>query len=307
MATDELPDLTVLRMLSLVGETGSMSAAAGRLGITQQAVSLRIRSLEQRLGVRLATRAASGSVLTPAGILVTQWSADLLGAAERVASDLRSLRHDGRPTARVAASLTIAEQLLPSWTLALRRERGDLELRLDAANSTAVIDLVRRGLVDLGLIETPDVPPDLGSVRIGTDEIVVVVAPQHPWARRQSITLDELTSTPLVLREEGSGSRRAFEAELERRGLRLSATPAAALTSNLALRAMAQAGAAPSVLSLLAVREELAAGALVRVDVDGFRCLRPLTAVWAGASPTAAASQVLAVVERMGHPPGGGA
>lgn len=290
-------DLVSLRLLDAVAATGSLTAAAARTGMTQQAASQRIRALETRTGVRLLQRGPAGSRLTAAGELVHGWSRDLLAAADRLDAGLATLSAGGGAALTVAASLTIAEHLAPAWLTRWRDRHPDAPApRLRVANSTAVVDDVRHGRADLGYIETPDLPEGLGSVRIGVDAVRVIVAPTHPWAGRGAATLDELVGTPLIQREPGSGTRRAFERGLEAAGRRMLVGEAAVMTSTHAILAMAEGGAAPAVLGGLAVAAPVAAGRLVEVRVAGLEATRPLTAIWSGRAPGGAASELLELV-----------
>ncbi|RLP76783.1 LysR family transcriptional regulator [Mycetocola tolaasinivorans] len=272
-------DTASLRVLVAVAETGSFSAAAGRLGVTQQAVSARMRTLEARLGVPLVRRSARGSAMTAEGSVIAGWAADVVSAADVFAASVRTLVEADPAPLRVAASLTIAEYLVPEWLHRLR-VAGAPAVELTAANSAAVAESVRAGRADIGFVETPTAPTDLASRRFATDELVTVVAPGHPWARRISgVTPTELATRPLVVREAGSGTREALDLALDGREDR--AVPAAVLPTTAMVRAMAAAGDAPAVLSVLAVTEALRAGTLVRVRVRGLRITRPLSVVWA--------------------------
>ncbi|MCG2799350.1 MAG: LysR family transcriptional regulator [Cellulomonas sp.] len=297
------PDLRALRLLTTIGAAGSLSAASRELGTSQQAVSARLRALESELGLTLASRSARGTQLTPTGLLVAGWADDLLTAADAFGASLATLRAERTRGVRVAASLTVAEHLLPAWLVAVSRAHPGLGVQVVAANSTVVIEQVRAGAVDLGLIETPDVPADLGSRTIGHDELAVVVAPGHRWARRRRIRPDELAATPLLHREEGSGTRRALEVTLAAAGYPELAPPAAVLTSTLALRTTAAGGLAPAALSARAVADDVAAGRLVRVRVDGVRIDRPLSVVWLGTRPDRGGTRDL--LDVIGNAPGG--
>ncbi|WP_223305048.1 LysR family transcriptional regulator [Cellulomonas sp. B6] len=295
---DREPDLAALRALALVAETGSISAAGERLGVSQQAVSLRVRGLESALATRLLVRSARGSRLTREGQLVVGWSAALLAASDDFTGVVGALRADRERTVRIAASLTIAEHLLPGWVARWRAGRGDddVVVRLESVNSAAVVEAVRGGTVDLGFVETPSVPTDLGSATFGHDTVEVVVPRHHPWAVAGTVRAVELAATPLVLREPGSGTRRALEDALERAGHPLRADPAAVLPTTLGVRSTVMAGAGPGALSALAVADDVRAGRLARVRVHDLRITRPLTVLWAGSRPTSAARDFLRVV-----------
>ena len=215
-----VPDLAALEMLLAVARTGSLNAAARQVGVTQQAVSARIKSAEAQAGVALVARTPRGSTLTPEGVVVAEWAARLLAVAGELDAGLAAFRRDHRTRLRVSASLTIAEQLLPGWLVSLQaaaRQRGEppAEVVLTAANSETVAQQVRDGAADLGFVEGPASPQGLRSRVIGHDELLVVVRPDHPWAdRRQPLSPAELAATRLVSREEGSGTRDVLAAAL---------------------------------------------------------------------------------------------
>lgn len=296
-----VPDLPALEVLLTVARTGSLNSAAAELGVSQQAVSSRIRAIEAQTGVPLVSRTPRGSSLTSEGVVVAEWAARLLEVAAELDAGISALRQDRRSRLRVSASLTVAEALLPGCLVAFRaaaerRPGPAAEIVLTAANSDAVLAQVSDGRADLGFVEGPRVPRSLRSKTVGHDRLVVVVPPAHPWARRRSVTPAELAATPLVSREEGSGTRDVLAAALTSSlGPGLMQAPAAlSLSTTSAIRAAVLAGAGPAVLSRLSVGDDLAAGRLVEVQVPGLDLRRPLRVVWRGpASPPAGAARDL--------------
>ncbi|MCK2217233.1 LysR substrate-binding domain-containing protein [Actinomadura sp. ATCC 31491] len=289
-----LPDLESLRLLVDVGELGSLGRAAKAAGIAQPSASKRVAQLERRLGVPLLERTPRGSTLTTEGKMVAGWAAQVLAAAEELMRAVAAVRHAGRAHLRVAASMTVAEYLVPRWLGELQHREPDVQVGLDVVNSADVAARVLGGDVELGFVEGPSVPEGLASRVVGTDRLVVVVAPGHPWARRRTALRGaELAATPLVVREPGSGTRETLElafSGLHRAGPRLE------LGSNSAVKGAAQAGAAPAVLSAYAVEAEVAAGRLVEVPLAGLDLGRRLCAVWRrGRSLTAPAATLLSV------------
>jgi len=287
MLSPRVPDLAALQMLAAVQDLGSLSAAAHRLGLSQQGVSARMRSLEAQVGSPLLARTPRGSTLTPAGELVAGWAAEVLAAAERLDAGIASLRSNRVRQLHVAASQTIAEYLLPQWLVALRRQQESFGMppatvELTVSNSAGAVELVRSGSADIGFIESPGIPADLASQTVRYDQLVLVTAPDHPWAgRRSPVSAEELARTPLVTREHGSGTREALEHMLagEARGTRT--RPAVELPTTAAVRSAIAAGTAPGVLGELAVRDDLVLHRLVSVPVTGVALRRPLTAIWA--------------------------
>ncbi len=285
-----MPELGALEVLLAVAHTGSLSAAAREVGVSQQAVSARISSIEAQTGVQLVVRTMHGSTLTAAGVVVAQWAARLLDVAGELDAGLAALRHDLRTHVRVSSSLTIAEHLLPGWLVSLQaaaQHRGEVaaEVVLTAANSDTVIEQVRHGQADVGFTEGPHSPRGVRSRVIGRDELVFVLRPDHPWVRRRrTVTAAELNEIPLVSREEGSGTRYALRAALAAALGQDSVPtpPALALSTTSAVRAAVLAGAGPAVLSELAVADDIASHRLGRVAVSGIDLRRQLRAIWMG-------------------------
>ncbi|GAA3490454.1 LysR family transcriptional regulator [Streptomyces cremeus] len=293
-----VPELGALELLLAVARLGSLGRAAKELGITQPAASGRIRSMERQLGVTLVERSPRGSRLTAAGALVTDWAGRIVEAAEAFDAGARALRGRRDSRLRVAASMTIAEYLLPGWLVALQAERPGTAVSLLAGNSAAVARRLLAGEADLGFVEGLAVPEGLDGVVVARDRLIVVVAPGHPWARTgRAVTAGELAATPLILREEGSGTRQVLDAALASYG-GLSA-PLLELSSTTAVKAAAVSGAGAGVLSELAVGEEVGARRLVRVEVAGVALARDLRAVWpTGPGPAGPGRDLLALTRR---------
>ncbi|MEV5000896.1 LysR family transcriptional regulator [Nocardioides sp. LML1-1-1.1] len=288
MLGPHVPELRALELLVTVARTGSLGAAAAELGITQQAASSRVRTMEALVGEPLVARSKRGSELTPTGELVVQWAGRVLDAAQELDAGITAVRADRRGHLDIAASLTIAEHLLPGWLVGLRAQqvqRGQqpTEITMTATNTRRVTELVLAGEVVLGFVEGPDAPRGLRHRLVGTDELLVVVGPAHPWAQRsrRRVTAATLAATPLVVREAGSGTRTVLERALADLPM---AAPALELSSTAAVRAAVAAGAGPAAVGAHAVRDDLTTGRLVRITVTGLDLTRRLHAVWKGAA-----------------------
>lgn len=285
-----MPQFGGFEVFLAIARTGSLGAAAREFGLTQQAVSARLASIEAQTGVTLVVRTPRGSQLTPAGIVVAEWADRLLDVAHYVDAGLATLRSEKRKRVKVAASLTVAEQLMPRWLVSLQvttSRYGAIapEVIMTATNSDQAIAAVRDGTADLGFIETPHAPTALRSRVVARDELVVVVPADHKWARRQrALSAAELSKTPLVTRETGSGTRDSLTAALCRAlgDANRQAPPVLVLSSAAAVRAAVVAGAGPAVMSRLAVTDDLAIGRLHAVAVPELDLRRQLRAIWVG-------------------------
>ncbi|MCP9951342.1 LysR family transcriptional regulator [Actinomadura madurae] len=284
------PELADLDLLLSVERLGSLGRAAREHGISQPSASARIKLLERRLGMELLDRSPSGSRLTAAGAAVAEWARDVVAPAADLMANVAALRDRASGLLRVAASMTIAEYLMPRWLVALRRERPELTVALRAENSHDVVELLEAGEADLGFIEDPAPHDGLTELVVADDELAVVTAPGHPWSDgRGPLTPGELAAGRLVLRERGSGTRETLHRVLGE----LREGPHLELSSTTAIKEAVVAGAGAAVLSALAVEHELRTGQLVRVPVAGIELTRRLRAVWPRRSAPAPHAEAL--------------
>src|SRR5579875_613790 len=298
-------DLVELRGFCLALELGSLGRAAVALGISQPALSKRMRELETFAGTGLLQRSPRGVVATAAGERLYREARTLLGHAEAVERLLDGLR-DAQTPILLAASHTIAEFLLPAPLAAYREQLGHgYALELVAANSAVVRAMVRERRADLGLAATIEASPGPGLVErvLCTDEVLVAVSERHPWARAGTVALEEFLATPMVMRDPGSNTRHLLDRELRARGL-TAAPPLAEVGSTAAAIAAASSGAAPALLSARAVA---AAPPLVAVRVAGLAMMRAFALVTReSAMPTPAVVELIDYLlgALAGGPPG---
>jgi DNA-binding transcriptional LysR family regulator len=281
---EPVPDIRSLDLLRSVAELGSIRQAAGAHHISQPAASMRLRSLERTLDLELLDRSSGRARLTVSGLAVVQWSEAVLEGMRDLLLGTAAVRSEGRDTLRIAASMTVSEYLVPGWLNRLRASDPDIAVSLEMGNSGHVTGIMLHGGADIGFVEGPDDPPGLHALVVSGDDLVVVVAPSHPWARRRRpLSAADLGATPLVLREAGSGTREVLERALGASGLEPS--PLVELASTTAIKASVAAGTGPGVLSRLAVEPEVTDGRLVVVATAGIPLERQIRAIWPSERP----------------------
>ncbi|MBS0359880.1 MAG: LysR family transcriptional regulator [Proteobacteria bacterium] len=260
--------LEQLRIFVCVADRLNMTRAAEALHITQSGVSASISALEQaygtvlfdRVGRRIELSAAGEAFLVEAEKVLRQVS-----CAQRTLQDLSNLR---RGKVVLCASQTVGNYYLPAVIARFQERWPSLDTELSITNTAGAVRMILEGAAEIGVVEGEHSEPVLTNLRIPGDRICVVVAPSHAWARRAP-DLAELAKVGWVLREEGSGTRSEFMRALDGLGvdprdidIRLE------LPTNEAVRSAVAAGAGPGVLSELAVAESVAAGLLVKVEVE---------------------------------------
>lgn len=272
------PQLADLDLLLSVDRLGSLGKAAREHGMSQPAASVRIQAMERRLGLRLLERSPSGSHFTPTGVMMAKWAQTAVDAVDELLVYTSTLHDTGSRSLRVASCLTMVEYLIPRWITGLHARLSDVTVGVRAGNSEAVLECARSGEADLGFVGDPCHYPDLHQLVVGHDELVVVVAPEHPWAaRRAPLSPVELSAGRLVLRERGSGTREMLQRSL---GELWCDSSHLELPSTTAIKEAVGEGAGAGVLSLLTITRELRAGWLVRVPVTSINLTRELRAVW---------------------------
>ena len=292
-------DLSLLRVLVAVMDHRSMGAAARALDMAQPNVSRAVARAERMWRLRLLNRSPTGSRPTPEGRAVAERARRVLAEYDAFTTEIEKLRLDWTQHVKVAASVTVAEYLAPTWLSRLRDSHPGLELQLFVCNSAEVMRRTRRGVVDVGFVESPDPAEGLQETVVARDRLEVVVAPHHPWGQRtEPLTAADLVATPLVMREDGSGTRRTLLAAL---APLVPVPPAMELSSNAAVLGAVRAGVGPAVLSALAVADEVERGNLVRVPVLGGVLDRDLRAVWRAGLDTDGAAWHLVELAAYAH------
>lgn len=279
-----LPDLSSLDLLVSVKKEGSISKAASLHHISQPAASMKIRLLENTLGLSLLERTPAGAKLTEAGVLISSVVEEItekIYELKELADLLQESRHS---ELKIAASMTVAEYLVPNWIhkLRLRCENQKRELpfvKLVIKNSRDVVEEIRSKSAEIGFIENNIEPSGLESKVVFEDELVIIAAPSHPLSKRgKPISLELLGNINICSREEGSGTREVLETMLEERNIPV--RNIIELASTTAIKTAVESGVGLGVLSKLAVKSEVELGTLQIIAVKDLELTRKVHAIW---------------------------
>lgn len=263
-----------LMIFLAVAEEGSVSRGAGRLCISQPAVSKQLAVLEASLRARLFDRLPKGVRLTDAGELLLGY-ARRLSALEREAEQaMGELQGLARGTLTVGASLTVGAYLMPELLAEYSRRHPHIALTLEIANTEVIQRMLLDGRLDLALTEGFADDPDLDAAVFAHDELAAIAPSGHPLLAEAPIPAARLLGEPLILREPGSGTRAVLERALAERGL--SVRPLMSLGSTEAIKRAVAAGAGLAVVSRLALGLELETGRLALLPLSDLALRRPL-------------------------------
>jgi len=257
---------------------GSLSEAARALGVSQPAVSNQIKGLERELGMELLIRGERGVVsLTAAGEVFRAFAEQVVAAHEEMLQQLNHLKKEVTGELIIAASTTPGEFVLPQLLNDFKARHPQVEAKVTIADTSDVVEKVLARECDLGFIGAPIERPRLTLIPLIKDEIVLAVYPDHSFARREAIRLEELQGQRLILREEGSGTRRSLERLLAERGEKLPENNVVlVLGSTHAIIEAIQARLGIGFVSVFAVSRLQASGQLYTVPIEGLSLTRDL-------------------------------
>ncbi len=285
-------DTRQLAAFCAVVDRKSFSQAAERLGVTQPAVSLQVRALEERLGRQLLDRSGRRVEPTEAGERLYRRAQRILQLEEQLLEDIAA-GEGGALTGTLAlgASTGPGAHLVPLLLCEFQREHPDLRVALSIWDTHAVIERVAEREVELGVVGALRRNRSLVFEPLARDEIVLAVPPGHAAAGGE-ISLEGLREETLVVMQEGAGVRQVVEEELRRAGLRLrSLEPKLELGLQESVKSAVAAGYGVTFISRTAIEGELAAGTLAAARVAGIEPSRQLYVVRAKGRPASRAAE----------------
>ena len=268
-------DLRRLEIFAKVAELGSFSRAAEALFLPQPTISEHIRALEDELGVQLLYRLGRGATPTRAGRLYLDYARRILALSReaRQAIDQFQGRISGELV--VGGSTIPGEYLLPALIGQFKSKYPEISISLMIGSSREVTGWVEEGRVEVGVVGAHPSARVLESRELMADDLVIVVPSGHPWWGRSTVTVTEVRTEPLILRERGSGSRDALERAIANAGLDLGAFRIAGeIASTQAIKQAVRAGVGISLISKRAVEDECKARLLHCVKVRDLRVTR---------------------------------
>jgi DNA-binding transcriptional LysR family regulator len=262
-------DLRRLQVFAKVYECKSFSRAADDVLLSQPTVSGHIKSLEEEIGVPLFDRLGREILPTRAAELLYEYAVRILDMVEEASAAVDAFLGRLRGSLVVGGSTIPAHYVLPGMVGHFRMLYPEVRVTVEVGDTSQVAQSVLNGKLEAGLVGALPKDERLASTPIMDDTVCLAAWPDHPLAGRK-VTLSDLTSTPIVLREAGSGTRAHFENALADAGLSLSdLTVAAQMGSSLGVLMAVRAKVGVGFLSRRALTDDMAAGRLVELDVEG--------------------------------------
>lgn len=271
-------DLQRLEVFIFTAESLSFSEAAEKLHLTQPTVSHHIKTLERDLGVELFARSGHKIRLTEAGRLLLPWGRKLIRQSMEIQDMISSLQQNVAGHLRIACSTTSGKYILPLLAARFCQRHPGIRVSILACGPEYVVHELLGGEVNLGVVSYEITEGEgLEYQEFFSDSISLIVPPGHPWARRQSIRVEELLEEPLIIREPTSGTRKVMLAELAKDDITLDDFNVFLELGNAeAIVGTVAAGYGVSFVSNLATACALERGLVEKVQVRGFTFQRKI-------------------------------
>jgi DNA-binding transcriptional LysR family regulator len=270
-------NLKELQIFLAAAENGSFSEAGRQMHLSQSAVSQMVNSLERQFGTILFDRSGRSIRLTEAGQALLPMARELLATANHLEETMLSMQEEVAGQMIIGCSTASGKYLLPLLIANFRKTFPKVRIDVHIASRQSVINKVVEGAYALGVSSKKIDHADLEYQDFFTDEIVLVVAKNHPWARFPKVYPDDLSDEPIILREDAAGTLEVLYQGMRQHDISPDMLKVAMVLGNAEAIAMAvEEGIGIAFISRLAAARSLADGRLVEVEVVGMKLSRKL-------------------------------
>ena len=256
-----------------VVESQNLTKVANELGLSQSAVSMSIKELENIIGRKLFDRINKKLILNEIGRSFYQAVLPLFKKLSDIETEFQNSEDKG--SVRVGASTTIIDYLMPSIVCDYMGRYPNVKIDLKEGNTKDIVTLVKEGKIDMGFIEGEIEDSDIVKEVIGEDELVVVSANEE--LRGKNLKLEDIADYRWVLREKGSGTRNVFLNYIKDSGVKLNIFLELGHTES--IKSLLLSKKPITCISKLAVHNELQNGDLFELDIKDFKCTRNFYAI----------------------------
>ena len=263
-------NLEAIKVFLAVAEHGSFSEAARQIHVSQPAVSQIVQGLERQLQVQLFIRQGRNAQLTEAGQVLVPMARELLTSAQRVIQTMLSLQEEVIGEMTIGCSTTSGKYLLPGMIARFRRQFPQVRLNVLVTSRESVINKLITGDVPLGVSSKQIEHPDFEYQDFFTDNVILIVPADHPWAKFRKVYPDDLLDEPMILREELAGTREVLMDGLHAHDISADMLNVAMVLGNAeAIEMAVEEGLGIAFVSRLAASRGLELGRIVEVEVEG--------------------------------------
>ncbi|MEP6636049.1 MAG: LysR family transcriptional regulator [Acidobacteriota bacterium] len=261
-------EIRQLRAFVAIAESGTFTAGAARVHVTQAAISMQIRQLENELGARLFVRAPRRVILTEAGEHLLHRAHHILREHDAAQDEIAELAGAERGRLRIgSASAMVTTEPLPKILKELRRQHARAEVSVTSGTSEALVQQILGGELDLAFVSLPVEARGIQTERLNEDQLVAIASPRHRLAKQRTVSAYTLAGEKLILGERGGNTRRLIDQFFAQAGVTLSVSME--LSRQAAIRRMVEEDMGVGIVPLQSVEEEVQKGKLVRWWIEG--------------------------------------
>lgn len=271
-------DHKVTTLLTLIS-TGSYTKAAERLNLTQPAVSHQIRLLESEYGIKIFYFDKKELKLTPEGAILAQYARR---ASAIYTNALQAIDdyHTGLNHLNVGITPTVGENVLPQVFATICNENPTMHINIRMSTIQKLYTRLKAYEMDLAVVEGELSDPELVSTLLDTDYLCLAVAPQHPFATKATVSLQDIQKEKLILRSRSAGTRKLFESSLSARGISLQDLNVIMEVDNVAtIKELVSLNLGITVIAHSACRDDVNAGRLCAIPIENSSMVRQITIV----------------------------
>jgi DNA-binding transcriptional LysR family regulator len=261
-------EIRQLRAFIAIAESGTFTAGALRVHVTQAAISMQIRQLETEIGARVFVRAPRHVILTEAGEQLLHRARQILREHDAALEEIAELAGAERGRLRIgSASAMVLTDQLPGILNELRRQHPRAEISVTSGTSESLVEQIVAGELDIAFVSLPVDVRGVQTERLSEDQLVAIASPKHKLAKQKTISAYTLAGEKLILGERGGNTRRLIDQFFAQAGVTLKV--AMELSRQAAIRRMVEEDMGVGIVPVRSVKEEVEKGRLIRWWIEG--------------------------------------
>ena len=261
-------EIRQLRAFVAIAESGTFTAGALRVHVTQAAISMQIRQLETEIGAKVFVRAPRHVILTEAGEQLLRRARHILREHDAALDEIAELAGAERGRLRIgSASAMVLTEQLPSLLKELRKQHPAADIAVTSGTSEVLVDQILAGEVDIAFVSLPVDVRGIKTERLSEDQLVAIASPQHKLAKQRTISAYTLAGERLILGERGGNTRRLIDQFFAQAGVSLRV--AMELSRQQAIKRMVEEDMGVGIVPLQSVKDEVDKGKLIRWWIEG--------------------------------------
>ena len=261
-------EIRQLRAFVAIAESGTFTAGALRVHVTQAAISMQIRQLETEIGAKVFVRAPRHVILTEAGEQLLRRARHILREHDAALDEIAELAGAERGRLRIgSASAMVLTEQLPAILKELRKQHPAAEIAVTSGTSEVLVDQILAGEVDVAFVSLPVDVRGIKTERLSDDQLVAIASPRHKLSKQKTVSAYTLAGERLILGERGGNTRRLIDQFFAQAGVTLHVTME--LSRQQAIKRMVEEDMGVGIVPLQSVKEEVEKGRLIRWWIEG--------------------------------------